>query len=254
MLIKYSISNDTPLDTLGVTRQGYIGKEKDVENNLGDHGVRKYDYETGRFNSIDPMFEKYYGWSPYQYCMNNPIWAKDWDGREPITIGITTGVIVGGAVTIGAIGWAYTEATNPGTTKGLYDAISTSFNQAVAGVGEVIDNITGGEATKSNSGNAQSASQTNTANSQPPDLGDGDKQSKSSQKDRTKGLKEQIEQHKKKLDEYIKDPLNSDNKGPLKKALDEGNFTRYNEIYSTRIEKLQKQIQNFENQLKNKGH
>ena len=71
----------TTLDTLGVTRQGYIGKEKDAENGLGDHGVRKYDYETGRFNSHDVLWEKYYGWTPYQYCMNNPIWAKDWDGK-----------------------------------------------------------------------------------------------------------------------------------------------------------------------------
>ena len=69
---------------MGVTRQGYIGKEKDVENGLGDHGVRKYDYN--RFNSIDPLWEKYYGWSPYQYCMNNPIWAKDWDGREVMAL------------------------------------------------------------------------------------------------------------------------------------------------------------------------
>ncbi|MBX3043274.1 MAG: RHS repeat-associated core domain-containing protein [Ignavibacteriae bacterium] len=81
-LLKYAAFGETTLDTLGVTRQGYIGKEKDVENNLGDHGVRKYDYETGRFNSIDPLWEKYFGWTPYQYCMNNPIWAKDWDGMK----------------------------------------------------------------------------------------------------------------------------------------------------------------------------
>ncbi|MBX3043262.1 MAG: hypothetical protein KF896_06060, partial [Ignavibacteriae bacterium] len=83
---QYAAFGGTTLDTLGVTRQGYIGKEKDVENNLGDHGVRKYDYETGRFNSIDPLWEKYYGWTPYQYCMNNPIWAKDWDGRDAVKI------------------------------------------------------------------------------------------------------------------------------------------------------------------------
>ena len=76
---QYAAFGSTNIDTLGVTRQGYIGKEKDVENGLGDHGVRKYDYN--RFNSIDPLWEKYYGWSPYQYCMNNPIWAKDWDGK-----------------------------------------------------------------------------------------------------------------------------------------------------------------------------
>ncbi len=53
----YEPYGTTMLDTLGVTRQSYIGKEKDVESSLGDHGVRKYDYETGRFNSVDPLFE-----------------------------------------------------------------------------------------------------------------------------------------------------------------------------------------------------
>jgi hypothetical protein len=46
----YEAFGDTMLDTLVDIRQGYIGKEKDIENSLGDHGVRKYDYETGRFN------------------------------------------------------------------------------------------------------------------------------------------------------------------------------------------------------------
>ncbi|MBX3044823.1 MAG: hypothetical protein KIT33_14720 [Candidatus Kapabacteria bacterium] len=67
---QYSAYGETTLDTLGVTREGYIGKEKDVENGLGDHGVRKYDDKGGRFNSHDVLWEKYYGWTPYQYCMN----------------------------------------------------------------------------------------------------------------------------------------------------------------------------------------
>ena len=32
---QYAAFGETILDTLGVTRQGYIGKEKDVENGLG---------------------------------------------------------------------------------------------------------------------------------------------------------------------------------------------------------------------------
>jgi hypothetical protein len=43
----------TFFDTFSLTRQSYIGIEKDMNSSLSDHGVRKYDYETGRFNSVD---------------------------------------------------------------------------------------------------------------------------------------------------------------------------------------------------------
>ena len=51
-------------------RLGYIDKEKDRESKLGDHGVRKYDYKIGRFTSVDPLWEKYVGWTGYQYGGN----------------------------------------------------------------------------------------------------------------------------------------------------------------------------------------
>jgi len=50
-----------------------IKKEKDRESKLGDHGVRKYDYEIGRFTSVDPLWETYTGWTGYQYSLNNPV-------------------------------------------------------------------------------------------------------------------------------------------------------------------------------------
>lgn len=63
------------------TLLNWIGKEKDYESKLGDHGVRKYEYETGRFISIDPLWGKYYGWTPYQYSMNSPVMLVDIDGK-----------------------------------------------------------------------------------------------------------------------------------------------------------------------------
>ncbi|HRP03211.1 MAG TPA: RHS repeat-associated core domain-containing protein [Candidatus Kapabacteria bacterium] len=60
----------------------YIDKEKDRESKLGDHGVRKYDYEIGRFTSIDPLWEKYTGWTGYQYTRNNPINRIDYNGMN----------------------------------------------------------------------------------------------------------------------------------------------------------------------------
>lgn len=63
-------------------RTAYIGKELDRESELGDHGVRKVDYGLGRFTTIDPLWEKYYAWSPYQYSMNNPVSLADWNGKD----------------------------------------------------------------------------------------------------------------------------------------------------------------------------
>lgn len=60
----------------------YIGKEKYTESNLGDHGVRKYDSDLGRFLCPDAMWEKYISYTPYQYSLNNPISNIDWDGKD----------------------------------------------------------------------------------------------------------------------------------------------------------------------------
>lgn len=64
-----------------VPTQGFIGKELDSESDLADHGVRKYDYITGRFMAVDPLWEKYRAFNTYQYAANNPIVAKDPNGR-----------------------------------------------------------------------------------------------------------------------------------------------------------------------------
>ena len=44
--------------------------------------MRKYEYETGRFISIDPLWGKYYGWTPYQYSMNSPVMLVDFNGKN----------------------------------------------------------------------------------------------------------------------------------------------------------------------------
>ena len=53
----------------------YNGKELDTEKGLNwyDYGARQYDAALGRFTTVDPLAEKYYGVSPYAYCGNNPV-------------------------------------------------------------------------------------------------------------------------------------------------------------------------------------
>ncbi|MBN8573087.1 MAG: hypothetical protein J0M05_04175 [Candidatus Kapabacteria bacterium] len=62
---------------LSSDRLSYISKEKDSESDLGDFGVRKYEAETGRFLSVDPLWEEQRPWNVYHYSANNPIVAKD---------------------------------------------------------------------------------------------------------------------------------------------------------------------------------
>ena len=64
----------------------YNGKELDRKNglNLYDYSARYMEPALGRFTTMDPMAEKYYGISPYAYCNNNPMRYVDPDGREMI--------------------------------------------------------------------------------------------------------------------------------------------------------------------------
>ena len=64
----------------------FTGKERDVETGLHYFsvgpcgGARYYDSDLGRWLQVDPLADKYPGWSPYNYCVNNPLIVVDPDG------------------------------------------------------------------------------------------------------------------------------------------------------------------------------
>jgi len=73
-------------NSLGADKQPYKYSGKELDNlhglDLYDSQARWYSGSIPGFTTQDPLAEKYYGWSPYAYCLNNPMKYVDSDGRE----------------------------------------------------------------------------------------------------------------------------------------------------------------------------
>ena len=67
-----------------VQRFKYNGKEYERMHGLNwyDYGARHYDAAIGSWPTVDPLAEKYYNLSPYNYCGDNPVTMADFDGRD----------------------------------------------------------------------------------------------------------------------------------------------------------------------------
>jgi RHS repeat-associated protein len=64
----------------GDARYKYTTKERDAESGYDYFGARYYDARIGRWLNVDPIAEKYRGWSPYAYSRCNPISFFDPNG------------------------------------------------------------------------------------------------------------------------------------------------------------------------------
>jgi RHS repeat-associated protein len=65
-------------------RYAYNGKEhiKEFDLNWMDYGARVYNPIIGRWGVIDQLANKYYDFSPYAYCLSNPLKFIDPDGKK----------------------------------------------------------------------------------------------------------------------------------------------------------------------------
>jgi RHS repeat-associated protein len=68
----------------GDNKYQYNGKQwnDDFGLNLNDYGARFYDAAMARWIQVDPLSDKYYNHSGYNYVLNNPVLFTDPDGRE----------------------------------------------------------------------------------------------------------------------------------------------------------------------------
>ena len=81
-------------------RYRYNGKEEQTTfgTPYSDYGARQYSSASGRWLTVDPLAEKYYGISPYAFCNNNPIRYEDIDGED--WFDKVVGYFVGGATNL----------------------------------------------------------------------------------------------------------------------------------------------------------
>ncbi len=77
----------------------YNSKELLGEYDLGwyDYGSRYYNPMLGMFMSVDPQAYRGYSWSPYAYCLNNPMFYVDPDGEW---VHIVIGAAIGGVINL----------------------------------------------------------------------------------------------------------------------------------------------------------
>ncbi len=79
----------------------FNGKELDEETGLYYYGARYLNPTSCMWLSTDPLFEKYVGMSPYNYCADNPVMMVDPDGEAPwILIAAGIGAAVSGGIAL----------------------------------------------------------------------------------------------------------------------------------------------------------
>ena len=113
-----------------VQRYKYNGKELDRMHGLDwyDYGARFYDATVAMWFNVDPLAEKASSYSPYSYCVNNPIIAFDPNGMETHVVSNSNGTytVIGGILNKDRNIYVYAQDKNGNYIKGKSIGITTS--------------------------------------------------------------------------------------------------------------------------------
>lgn len=64
----------------------FTSKERDAESNYDYFGARYYDSRIASWGSVDPLLEKHFDCTPYNYVLRNPIVLIDPDGKQRVPL------------------------------------------------------------------------------------------------------------------------------------------------------------------------
>jgi RHS repeat-associated protein len=123
-----------PGRTLGSgTKEGFTGKERDVETGLDYFGARYYMPALAKWGGVDPLSEKHPEWSPYNYVLGDPLILLDPDGRQVSAFlkGMGSGAWNGAKSSVSGLIHSVVHPIQ--TVKGLA-ALSTTSGQLMAGM------------------------------------------------------------------------------------------------------------------------
>jgi RHS repeat-associated protein len=129
----------------------FTSKELDRETGLYYFGARYQDPKLGIFLSVDPLAEKFTGWSSYAYTMNNPVNLIDPTGKEPTPYeaALMASHVYDGKVKLQG-GWRISKAAKgliiddpkTGFKSALYERTvkgKTEYTYATAGTEDMLD-------------------------------------------------------------------------------------------------------------------